>query len=197
MAQSVYQVSWNFNIAGQFASSVFHWQFDDAGYATTNVAAGALINAWQTRDLTHFKQLIPSAVTFLTMKARKVGSVGGFESVGIFVAGTVGLRAGNLAAAGVSPVVIFYPSNNGKLRGKWFIPGLSESDCAGGVLTNAFKTIATTNIGLMFDDLTLVGGGAPVANHGVYSRATNTFTHMTFERLSDLIGTQRRRQRPA
>ena len=197
MGQHVYEVAWNFSSGGQFATNVFHWIFDDAGFSTTAAAAQALLTAWITRDTTNYQNLLPGAVTFLSVKARQVGAVGGFEAVDVSVGGVTGLRAGQMQVAGLSPVLIHYAANNGKLRGRTFLPGVSASDCAVGVFTDAFKAAVATIMGNIFDNLTLVGGGAPLAQFGLYSRKTRTFTDVTNSRLSDMVGQVRRRQLPA
>lgn len=197
MATHVYQFSWIFNTGGQFATNIYHWQFDDSGYATTQDAAQALIDAWTTRDLTHYRNMLPGAVKFLSTKCRRVGASGGFEAVEVAVPGVVGNRTGAMQASGICPVLIHYPFLNNKLRGRTFLPGLSNLDCLAGILTDAFKAAVVTATANMFDDLILVGGGAPTTSFGLYSRASNTFTPCGLPKLSDMVGQIRRRQVPA
>lgn len=196
MANRTYQVSLNANVAGQFASCIFHWNFNDAGFSTTAAAAVALCDAWLTRDKTHFRQLLPASVTLLSMKARLVGATGGFEGVALIPAPNTGTRSGDLQAAGITPVWIHYPISNGKIRGRTFWFGVSNDDCNDGQFTGAYKTDTATQLGQIFDDLTLVGGGAPVAVFGLYNRTTHAFTDTIGARLSDMVGQQRRRQLP-
>jgi len=79
-----------------------------------------------------------------------------------------------------------------------FLPGITIDDCQLGVITPAFKTVLQTVCGTIFDDITLVGGGTPVASqvawhHGPPAVVTDIFAW----RASDTVATQRRRQRPA
>lgn len=194
---NTYQFVWNFNSGGQFASNIFHWNFDDSGFGTSRAAAEALLTAWATRDLVHYRNMLPGAVTFLSIKARLVGHAGGFEAVEVSAPGVTGNRAGNMQASGIAPVLIHYPFLNGKLRGRTFLPGLSDLDCDGGYYTAAYRAAIVTATANMFDDLTLVGGGAPVASFGLYSRDSGDFTPCGIPKLSDMVGQVRRRQVPA
>lgn len=198
MAQNTYSVAMHFNVGGQFATNVYHWQFDDAGYTTTAQAAAALLTAWATRDRAKFQLMVPTATTFLNWESRKVSGVGGFHSILVTPGGTTGGRAGALQVAAVSPCIIHYEVLNGPMRGRTFLPGVTNTDCLDGQLTPALKTVIETQMGLVFDDLVLAGGGAPTAQFGIWSRKVPaSFHRATVSMLSDLVATQRRRQQPA
>lgn len=198
MATHVYQLSINSNIAGQFASNVVHYQFDDGGYASTVDAANALCNGWSTNVQPAWLLATSLQTTLLSLKSRLVGSTGGFEAVKVIAGGTVGARTGNLASAAISPVLIFFPTANAKPRGRLFIPGVSDTDCVDGILTNAFHTVLATTAATMLTPFALIGGGVPTATPVIYSRkAPPTAYTIQAAQISSMIGQVRRRQVPA
>ena len=196
MATENYSLVLNFNTAGQFASSVHHWKFDDSGFSTTQAAANALITAWLAGKKAALVAMLPTDVTLLSIRARRIQSAGGFEAVQVVSSGNVGTRTGTQSASALNPVVVFYPVANSKLRGRWFLPGVSEADCVDGVLSAAYKTNFVTQIATILTPLTLTGGGAPTADMVVFTRASFTGNLIAFAQLSALLGTQRRRQLP-
>jgi hypothetical protein len=197
MAVENYSLVLNFNSAGQFASSVHHWKFDDSGYSTTQAAANALITAWLAGKKAALVAMLPTDVTLLSIRSRRIQSAGGFEAVQVVSSGNVGTRTGAQSASALCPCVIFYPVANSKLRGRWFLPGVSETDVVDGIFTAAYKTAISTNIPTILTNLTLAGGGTPSASMVVFTRASFTGNLIDQFQLSSLLGTQRRRQLPA
>ncbi len=197
MATNNYALVLNFNSAGQFASSVHHWKFDDSGFATTQAAANALITAWLAAKKAALVAMLPTDTTLLSVRSRRVQSAGGFEAVQIVSSGNVGTRTGTQSASGLCPCIVFYPVANSKLRGRWFLPGVSETDCVEGIFTAAYKSAIITQGSIIITGLTLTGGGAPAASMVVFTRASFTGNLIDNFQLSNLLGTQRRRQIPA
>jgi hypothetical protein len=95
--------------------------------------------------------------------------------------------------------MILYPTGNAKQRGRVFLPGISDSDVIDGYIGTTYRGVINTNKHLFTDTLTLSGGGTPVATPVVYSRLPKPAVSRVIEysRLSAMVGTQRRRQRPA
>jgi hypothetical protein len=197
MATRVYSIAVNSNAAGQFCSNILHYQFDDSGFATTQAAATALINAWDANSRTALRTILPTDTSLLSLRSRLVNGVGGFEAVKILTAPVVGLRAGAQSASGLSPCLIQYQANNGPARGRWFLPGVSESDCVDGVFTAAYKAAVQGQITTLFQNITLTGGGAPTAEKVIYNRVHREGNLIEWIELSDMLGTIRRRQLPS
>lgn len=197
MATRTYQLIPSFNCGGQFAQSVWHYQFDDAGFPTTKDAATALINAFDAASRTAIRAMLPSDTTLISYRARLRNAVGGFNAYVPITATNAGTRTGTQSASALNPVVIFYPFDPSHGRGKWFIPGVSETDIEDGRFTNAFQSAVGTNANTAFDPLTLTGGGGPTATFGWFAKGANIFRIATSAALSLNLGTQRRRMRPA
>lgn len=197
MAANTYRVTVAYNVEGQFATNSFHWNFDDAGYASSALAASALISRWIAVKLAHLQNLLSTHVTLLTVKARRVTGAGGFEAIDNLAPGTTGAIAGILQNAGVGPVIVCYPLGNGKQRGRVFLPGMSAVQCTNGVISEAFKTGTQTDVDSLFTSMVLVGGGTPTATSVIFKSSvpqSSVTVDQTF--LSDTLGTQRRRQVP-
>lgn len=197
MATRTYQLIPSFNVAGQFAQSVWHYQFDDAGFVTTKDAATALIAAFDTARRTTLRACLPTDTLLISYRARLQNATGGFNSFVPVSATNAGTRAGVQSASALNPVVIFYPLNPAHGRGRWFVPGISETDIEDGRFTNAYQSAIITALDTLFDPLTLIGGGGPTATFGWFSKSANTFRQATSSFLSLNLGTQRRRMRPA
>lgn len=199
MATHTYQLTVTYNNAGQFAQNILHYQFDDAGFADTQTAALALINAFDTANTAILRALLCVDVKVVSYKARSLSGTGGFEAIKLLAGPPTGTRAGNVAVSAVSPVIVLFPVGNAPQRGRVFLPGVSESDLLDGDFSASFRTAVATNRHLFVDTLNLTGGGAPVASPVVYSRKPLPATSRVVEyaRLSDMAGTLRRRQRPA
>ena len=196
MAQQTYSLVVAYNVAGQFAQNVFHWQFDDAGFSSTFAAAEALANAWATANLSPLGLMLPVDTAILSVKTRRVSSPGGFEALNLFAAGTHGARTGNLMVAACGICLVFYQSLNGKLRGRCFLPGVTDSDVSQGQIGAGLAAVIAAQAGSLISNLVLVGGGAPTANFVIYSRASKTGHLCGGVQASMLIATQRRRQVP-
>lgn len=197
MPTNVYRQTLTWDIAGQFGQSIFHWRFDDSGFSTSAAAANALNIAWDTAYDPSFAGFYPDSVTLLNLKARKVSGTGGFESFNPLVTPLVGLRSGVLACAGPSPVAIFYPVDTNRRRGRWFIPGITDDDIVHGRFAGTYEADINTLLGTQFDDLTLVGGGAPTAEFIIYDPKFGVQFAPVLNLLSATVGTLRRRQRPS
>jgi len=196
MAQHSYALVPSFNTAGQFAQSVFHYQFDDAAFTTTKAAALALITAFDTAKRTALRAFLPSDCSLISYRAKQVRGLGGFNAFVPISTTNAGTRSGAQSATALNPVVIHYPLLPNFGRGKWFIPGISETDIESGRYTAAYGSAIETLLSTFFGGLTLVGGGGPTASFG-WLNSAGTFVQPTESHLSLNLATQRRRMRPA
>ncbi len=197
MSQQVYSLTMVSNVGGQFCTSTTHWLFEDSAYSSTQQAALALCNAWLTAHKAHWILCHPADSTLLSVRSRRVSTPGGFEAVVPVTSGGGGSRSGSTSVAGLAPVFILYEINNGARRGRLFLHGVSETDAQDGVMSTGFKTAVNTNMTLCLNNIVLAGGGTPTAVNVIYDRAIKVGFLKEAGRISDLIGTIRRRQLPA
>lgn len=198
MAIHLYSLTASYNCGGQFCQNVLHYQFDDAGFTDTAAAALSLINAFDAANTAKLKLILPTVTQILSYRARGITMPGGFEAIKLLGA-QFGARTGALQVAAVSPVMVLFPTGNAKPRGRVFLPGVTNTDLVDGEFTNTFRGVITTNQVMFINTINLVGGGSPVATPVIASRKTTPPSAYAIEyaMLSDLPGTQRRRQRPA
>lgn len=196
MAQHVFQMVHSFNVGGQMAQSVWHWRFEIGGFTSSVLAAAALASSWVNARFAQLAQLLPADVTILSTKCKAVDMPGGFEAFHAWPPASVGGRGVGMVASGLAPVVIFSCEHAAHCHGRWFIPGIAEGDCLDGFFTDAYKTLVATNIDVLFDDLVLVGGGAPTAVFVLWDRKNKIYEVPVHYQLSDTLGQIRRRQTP-
>lgn len=183
----------------QFAQNVLHYQFDDSSYTDTATAALALCNAFDAANTTPLRSILSVHTSILSYKSRCLTSPGGFEAVKLLAGPPVGTRTGNLSTTAVSPVAVLFPTANAKPRGRVFLPGISDSDLVDGDFSAGYRTAFDAARHIFSDVIVLAGGATPSATPVIYSRKTSPGSSYTVEypRLSEMAGTQRRRQRPA
>lgn len=198
MSLNTYQLTISYTVGGQFAQNVLHYQFDDSGFSTSQVAAQALISAWDTANRSTLRNILSAAVTINSYKSSRISAAGGFEAFVPVSSSNTGTRGAALSVSGLSTVIIHYPVNLAFPRGRTFLPGVSENDVEDGVYTAAFQAAVISALNTLFDPVTLTGGGAPVATFGMFRRVPNkVFVALINSILSQNVGTMRRRMRPA
>lgn len=196
VATHTYQMSINYNAGGQFCSNILHFTFDDGGFTTTAGAARGLIQGWDNANRTRLRNILSSAVTILSYRARAVAVPGGFEGSATISSANTGNRTGTFSASGIGPCSILYPIGNGKQRGRIFWPGVSNTDCVDGVLTAAYKSVLNTSLAGMITTFAAVGGGTPTVQPVIYSRTLNQAITIFAAQTSVRIAQVRRRQLP-
>jgi len=197
MAQQTYRLVITGNAAGQFVQNVLHYQFDDAGYTTSQVAAAQLITKWHNTNAALWRAILPTDYLLKSYKAVKVTGGGGFSSFLPNPGTQAGTRPGAQSASALNPVVIITPIPLTRARGKIFLPGISETDIQDGVFTAAYTSAVTSALSTLLDDLVLAGGGTPTAVYGWLKKDGVTFVTGDNSFLSQNLGTQRRRMKPA
>jgi hypothetical protein len=197
MATNVYQLVISGVAGGQFFSNIRHFSFDDSGYGTTELAAAALIAAWDAANRTKLRNLLSSGVTLKSYKARCVTAPGGFEAFSPITILTTGTRAGNPSVSGIGLCLKGYALNVTKRIGKMFLPAVSELDCIDGEFTSSFMAAFAANANFLNSPITLTGGGAPVATPVIFHRGPpHSWVTLTQVDMCTYAATQRRRQLP-
>lgn len=198
MSQQTYRLTISYNAAGQFCQNVMTYKFEDSAFTTTVLAADALISAWRAHCETALKAALPAATTLLSYKARRVTGSGGFEAVQVVTAGTVGGRAGNVSASGLSPIIRFICNGVPAKSGRIYLPGISDSDVADSYIQPTLYGLMQTLADKLDDTITLTGGGSPLATHVLLTHSPIEDSIPIAEAVpANWLGTQRRRQRPA
>lgn len=197
MAAHTYQMAINYNVAGQFASNILHFLFDDGGYTTTAAAATGLCAGWDNANRTRLRNMLSQHVSILSYRARAINVPGGFEGGLLLSSANTGNRTGNLMAAGCGPVSILFPIGNGTQRGRIFWPGITDSDGVDGQVQAGLKSAITTSMSGIITAFPSVGGGTVSIQPVIYSRRLLQSFTIFASQISLMIGQTRRRQLPA
>lgn len=196
MALNTYTLIPTFNVGGQFAQVVWHYQLDDSTFGTTKSAAQDLQQKFDTAHRTAMRSILPAEVSLVSYKGSCVSSPGGFEAFSPATGAVAGIITGGMSVSGLAPVLVHVPVDVSMARGRTFLPGISESSVESGILTAAYTTLVEGVIAAgFFQPLTLTGGGQ--ATFGYWRAAQKQFVPIAHTLLSQNLGTMRRRMRPA
>jgi hypothetical protein len=197
MATHVYQLAINYSVGGQFASNILHFTFDDGGFTTTAAAAVGLNQGFDAANRTRIRNMLPTAVTILSYRSRCIDVPGGFEGLSLLSSANTGARTGIMQAAGIGPVSILYPIGNGTQRGRIFWPGVTDTDCVDGVLTDPLKGVIVTSMAGIITPFATVGGGTVTVQPVIYSRRLRQAFNIFASQTSMMVGQVRRRMLPS
>jgi hypothetical protein len=197
MANDVYAVTVKGRIGNEFVENVLMYQDQSAVINTDPFnQASILVNGWVANVLTQYVACLSSDYMCTTVNARRVNNSGGQTFSGRpLTSGTLG--TGVISGAG--PLIVSPYFQAGGVTPQWrvarmFLPGIAEGSIIGNAfqapLTAALNTLCTTL------DASLNNGGETWV-YGAYSRKLSTFYSVTGSNASLLIGTQRKRFRPA
>lgn len=198
MANNTYRLTISYNTAGQFAQNVLHYRFVDDAFVTSAQAAAALNDAFALHCGTPLKNALSEHTQVLSYKSRLISSPGGFEAVKLGAGGDIGARTGDLSASGLAPLIRFLTIGVPPKSGRMFLPGVSDDDCDDSFITSTLATDLQALADVLDDNITLVGGGSPVATPVLrtVSPVVDSIPISICVPCS-WLATQRRRQRPA
>jgi hypothetical protein len=201
MANEVFTVTVSGNLLGQFVQNVMHIQSANAGarsaFAQADDIARTLTDTnafWST-----WLSMCCASYRALSLRVRRVDPVHAATVILLAPGGSLGLgtRSGEISSQSNAPVADLFNSVDARRIGKIFIPGISETDIAGGVYTGAYITAFATNWLPYFNATYTTDLGADEFGFGIYAKLKSPkFIFTSDVRLSPLLGTQRRRLRP-
>lgn len=195
MALNTYTLIPTFNVGGQFAQVVWHYQFDDSTFVTRKSAAQDLQQKFDTAHRTALRSMLPAETTLVSYKGSCVSAPGGFEAFSPISSSNVGTITGGMSVSGLAPVLVHIPVDVSMARGRTFLPGISETSVESGILTAAYTTLVEGVIAAgFFGPLTMTGGGQ--ATFGYFRQPQKIFVALAHTLLSQNLGTMRRRMRP-
>jgi len=198
MATEAYEVIFSGKLGGNFVQNILHVNVEVAvvnPYETARElllqmnAAGAVQELWVN--------MLPVDYTMTSLRARRILPTGGPTAIilqdSLYEQG--GQRAGEISVASNAPLIIWLPTTDPAKTGRTFLPGVSETDIANGVLDSglitdiqAFMTLWVTGDTFNTSD---TWQGA-IKRKGPPQTAATLFAG----RISPIVGNQRRRQKP-
>lgn len=200
MAIETYELTLSGKTAGQFVQNVFAINVNNTGSTNPFVMANDLLEEFnQAGGLISLWMLINCADYELTSaRCRRILSAGGPTQIYLSstLIETVGQRAGDVATSSLSPLFVWLTTTRPTKTGRTFVPSVSETDVNQNTLSSGLLG-AMGDFGDFFRDGGAVGGGSDTWTGAVYRRALSASDDVTNYRVSPIVGTQRRRLRPA
>lgn len=200
MPIETYELTLSGTTAGQFVQNIFAINVNNTGGTNPFVMANDLLEEFNGAD--HLIQLWCNCnsvnYSLTSARCRRILSAGGptqiyLQSTLVAIAGE---RAGNVATSSLAPLFVWLTTTRPTKTGRTFVPSLSESDVDQNVLSAGLLT-AMGEFGDLFRDGGSIGGGSDTWTGAVYRRALAAADDVTNYRVSPIVGTQRRRLKPA
>jgi len=199
MALELFEVTMSGNLGGQFVQNINHWVLNNSSATGAYESAVDLLNGLNetAKFIEGFMECCPAEFTLTSVRCRRIGPTGGPTAI-LLQAQLVqdtGQRAGTISVSSSAPLLLLLTTNRPNRLGRMFLPGLSETDVANNVLAAGLVSQMDA-LGVLFrvGDVTPVSGDS--YNGVVYRRALAVGDSLTATRVSQTVGTQRRRQKP-
>jgi len=199
MAVETYEVIVSGTNSGQFVQNIFHFNLDNT--AATNGFAVAVGILTKMNTAGQFMQLwcncLPADYIVTSLRCRRLLPTGGPTAILLSSALNYnqGNRSGNSMLSSNAPLIIWMTSLRPAKTGRTFLPGVSLDDCVSNLLVATLITAMET-FGVLIRDGFTPTTPAYLTQGAVLRRALNTADDILNMRVSPIIGSQRRRQRP-
>jgi hypothetical protein len=199
MGVETYEITISGSLSGQFVQNIFHCAGDNTAGTNLFSVADAILRKLDVTAgmLAKWCDCMPTTYVITSVRCRAILPVGGPTQ--IFLNGQLsnnaGTRAGVQSVSSSSPMFIWITGLRPSKTGRTFLPGVSESDIDENTLGGSLLS-AMTLFGALWIATWTTTSPAYVFNGGVYRRALATMDDIQNYRISPIIGTQRRRQRP-
>lgn len=196
MANDVYQLTMIGTCAGEFWETVQHWQSGVAASADPVGTADALITAFIATPQGTLLDCM-AADTFVSgYKCKRVNN-GGSPTVLHPQTPVAGTEAGTSATSGTAMCIVsWFQHTIGSVTkfktGRWFLPGVPESQLVGNHLTAGHISALATFIA----DFGTISASPHTFTYGTWSTKFDLFFTPTYIAPSNKIGIQRRRLLP-
>jgi len=192
----VYQLVILGTCAGEFWETVQHWEGNLASGADPVGAASALISGFVATPQATMLELM-AADTFITgYKCKRVNN-GGSPTVLLPQTPVAGSAAGTSATSATCCTIIsWFQHTIGSVTkfktGRWFIPGLPESELVG----NHLSAGQISALAAFISDFSTISSSPYTFPFGTWSPTYTLMFHPTYIAPSNKIGIQRRRLLP-
>jgi len=192
MANDVYQLVMRGNCAGQFWETVQHYQSGVSTAADPVVAALNLIDGFQAAVETNILSVLAADNELTGYSAKRVNN-GGSPTVMTPITPVAGGVAGTSATSAIAYLIVSEYTFGGHFRtGRWFIPGIPETNLVG----NGYTAGAILDMADVIGNNSGFTSGGDTFTWGTWSRTHSLFHVPVYAHLSPKVGVQRRRLTP-
>lgn len=199
MALELFEVTVSGKLGGQFVQNIVHYVVNNSSSTGAYETAVDLLNGLNEigNFIELFTDVCPADYTMTSVRARRIGPTGGPTAIllqAVLVADT-GQRSGQISVSSSAPLLLLLTTNRPNRLGRIFIPGVSETDVANNVLASGLVT-ALQALGDEYRVGSVLPGSGDSYNGVVFRRALAVGDSLAATRVSQTVGTQRRRQKP-
>lgn len=192
MANDVYQLIIRGTCGGEFWETVQHYQANASMSSDPVTVADNLITSFRATVETPLTEILAGDNFILGYAAKRVNN-GGSPTVMRPIAPLSGAVAGTSASSALAYLIVQEYTSGGKFRtGRWFIPGIPETN----LVSNGYTGGAIADVGALVLANASVTNGGTTWVWGTWSRTGATFFLPTYAHLSAKIGIQKRRLLP-
>lgn len=199
MAFEYYRSTIAFSCAGNYAAIVNHWGVDTPTGAGPFARAKSFINALESpvgglSILELLTELLAEDCFISSARAAKVSPGAGNAFAKVYTdADYPGIFTGNMDAAQVAAMTLWFTGGDASLNGRTFLPGVSEQALDNGRFVSDYKDALSNWRQQMLDGIeSSVGTFMPFLKHG----SPASYTQIIHAGNSLTPGTQRKRLRP-
>jgi len=194
MATELYQLALSGIHLSSYWQNILHFEGGNLSAGDVIVNAQDLLDSWATNIEAAFMAMLPSTVYLNRLEARRIAAGGGIGIVTQYDPFTVpGGVSGAASSQQLCPIVRLIPPMGVKSAGKFFLPAIAESDINGNTPIAGWLTRLNTLMAAMLTDF---GTGSITWQIAVYSRKLDSHSLALSYDTSEIVGFQRRRQRP-
>lgn len=192
MANDVYQLVMRGVCSGQFWETVQHYQSQVASAIDPVATALRLINGFRADVEGPIQEILATDNSITGYTAKRVNN-GGSPNVMLPITPVAGVVSGTSATSAIAYLIVSeYVSGSHFRTGRWFIPGIPETNLVG----NSYTAGAITDVGAVVSANSGIASTPDIFTWGVWSRTHTLFTAPIYAHLSSKVGVQRRRLLP-
>lgn len=199
MPNETYECILTGTIAGQFCQSILHVNVNNTASTDPFTVADALIEEFNDSGnlVELYCNCLPVDYFMTSLRVRRVLAAGGPTNIMLQAAlsNSQGNRSGACQSASAGPLIIWMSDLRPAKTGRTFLPGASVSDVEGGAIDNSLLVALTAFAAYWQNGGTLASPSYAWAG-AILRRALGASDDINHARVSPIIGTQRRRQRP-
>jgi hypothetical protein len=199
MGVETYEVIISGGTGTQFVQNILHCNLDNTAATDPFVVANALLTKIAATGgfIQKWCDCLPDDYTITSVRARRVTPTGGPTQIFLNanLPYTQGTRGSSSGVTSNCPLIIWLTTLRPSKTGRTFLPGVGESDVSENQLVAGLLAAIGTAATIWRDGFTLTSP-AYVCQGSILRRALGGADDITNFRVSPIIGSQRRRQRP-
>jgi len=199
MALELFEVTVSGKLGGNFVQNIVHYVVNNSSATGAYETAVDLLNGLNEsgKFVTRFCDVVPVGYTMTSLRCRRIGPTGGPTAILLQAAlvEDTGQRSGNISVSSSSPLLLLLTTNRPNRLGRIFLPGVSETDVDNNILVAGL----VADIQTLGDEMrvgSVTPGSGDSYNAVVYRRTLAVGDSLAATRVSQTVGTQRRRQKP-